>query len=601
MAYVKKIESNSSDQEHQSSPGYVLTFTRWSNRDTTNYKNENFLNTRKPLVVINDAVQIAVNTSKGNPNPVFSCTLRAGDLNYLTAIAPGDYVIVNMLNWAQKALEIKQRALEPKPINRYDDGFKGLFKITDVRKIFKVNSNGVKEYFFAVTGKGFDEFNSLIYYNPAIVQYLEKASPVQFMSLLGDKWNENIVKKDKSNVQNLIKTVVKVAIGAGTKTATDKKDSQDQIPRYLVPSQIGSLLNKKAKVLMSDINNYYFGIWSPKASGFSNQRPEVGFCSFFQRDKEEGDNFYKTGDGNFLLQGNRSIAPQDFSNVQVWSLLNNYANTTINECYNTYRVAPDGFVYPSVIIRQKPFNNRHYLKNKKQTTNTQFLDIPRWSISPSLIISEDTGRSDSARVNFVQVFTRSLSVDPVFNQAAQIALGNFVEDSEDIKRNGLKPYIVSCNFDYPEASKELRAPEWAHLVADWVFNGHLKMNGKIQTIGIEEPISIGDNLQIDDIIYHIESVAHMFTVTPEGNKVFRTELSLSMGISEKSNKETPVYAEMDHTDSFTKRKEDWNKDRKLPGFSDTQDLPGQRENGEEVVETKQKSFTNPGNDSKGNK
>ena len=63
-AYVKNINQNSVDS-HQSSPGYVLTCLRWSNRDTYNYAGDP-LEVRTPLVIINDALSVNVqNTKKG--------------------------------------------------------------------------------------------------------------------------------------------------------------------------------------------------------------------------------------------------------------------------------------------------------------------------------------------------------------------------------------------------------------------------------------------------------------------------------------------------------------------------------------------------------
>ena len=79
MAYTKYINPNSEDS-HQTSPAYVITVTRWSNRSTVDYE-EDSLATRGPLVIVNDAVSIQVQTSKGNPNHTFSCTLKQGDLN----------------------------------------------------------------------------------------------------------------------------------------------------------------------------------------------------------------------------------------------------------------------------------------------------------------------------------------------------------------------------------------------------------------------------------------------------------------------------------------------------------------------------------------
>ena len=135
MAYTKEIGQNTSDS-HQTSPGYVITFLRWANRDTLNYTKVDRLKTRAPLVVINDATTVSVKVNKNSPTPVFSCTLKAGDINYGTAIHPGDFVIVNMLNWQSDVLRVREKSISGQPINKAGDGFKGLFKIVDINTIF---------------------------------------------------------------------------------------------------------------------------------------------------------------------------------------------------------------------------------------------------------------------------------------------------------------------------------------------------------------------------------------------------------------------------------------------------------------------------------
>lgn len=601
MAFTRVIEQNSDDSS-QSSPAYLLTFTRFSNRDTLNYKDSSNLSVRKPLVVVNDAIQIQVNTAKNAKSPTFSCRLRAGDINYLTAIAPGDFVTVNMVNWEAKALELRDRALKLLPINRYEDGFKGVFKIFDVRMSLVVAPNGVKQYVYDVTGRAFDELETLIYFNPAIVDDTKKANPLFFLSSFAEDWKTFIQRKNSNNVQNLLKNLIKSTIGTGTKKTVKGDVPQNKIPRFELPPELGALLKRKGKKLYaSDLYNYYLGIWTPKNNGKGkvNQKPEQGFNSFFE-ESQDG-NFYDTGKGKKNeLQGSRQIAVQDFQNVQAWSLLKNYSNPVLNETYATFRVAPDGNVYPSLVIRQKPFNNRVYLKSSKISPHTQFLDVPRWKISPNIITAFNIGRSNSARVNFIQVFTRSLSVDPRFDQAAQIEQENYLADEKDIVRNGMKPYIASCNFDYPNSDTEIKAREWALLVGDWLSNGHLKLNGQITSVGIEEPVCIGDNLEINRVVYQIESVNHVMSISADGQKNFRTTISLSMGIDERSTKNVPVYGEMEHTDTLAKRKDDYKNENMLPGFSDTQDILG-RNRGEEIEETKQKNFTNPTSLNKGKK
>lgn len=606
MAYTYDIKNNSEDS-HQTSPAYVLTFTRMSNRDTLNYQkpNKNFagpmpasyynIDTRNPLVVINDAVSIKVTSKKENPQHNFSCVLKQGDLNYLTAISPGDYVIVNMVNDETKALNIRDRALEGKPINKKNDGFKGLFKVGDVRMQLMTSPNGDKVYAVSVTGRAFDEFNNVLYFNPAF----DNTDTNSFIATNNFKnWTDVILQKEGNNVQILLKEAIKRTIGIGAKVVS-KDLKLNQIPTYKVPKIISKLLNKEEKKeendpFMSKINNYYLGIWNHTSTQTKGNIPlEKGFTNFFKKDEEEFSNWYKT---KTRLSGTRQITLEDFSNISVWSLLKDYSNPVINEMYTCFRIADDGHVYPSFIARQIPFNTRHYLKNPNITKHTQFLDMPRWKVSPFLIKNLSIGRSDAARINFVQIFTRNLAINENLNQASQIALGNYVIDENDIKRNGRRPYVRNCNYDYPlkdgDPSPQYLGKTYANLVADWVMNGHLKLNGSISCAGIEEPICIGDNIEFDKVVYQIESITHNMVLTPEGLKSFNTDISMSMGIGEDSTKEFPVYGEMEYTDTFTKRKNDYQNEKVLPGFSDTQDISG-RVKGEELKETKEKSFTNP--------
>jgi hypothetical protein len=50
MGFTKEIKPNTVDS-HQAAPAYVLTFLRWSNRDTLNYTNAQPLEVREPMIV----------------------------------------------------------------------------------------------------------------------------------------------------------------------------------------------------------------------------------------------------------------------------------------------------------------------------------------------------------------------------------------------------------------------------------------------------------------------------------------------------------------------------------------------------------------------
>jgi hypothetical protein len=606
MGYVQDIDVNSVDT-HQMSPGYVVTFLRWSNRDTFNYhqpetdairiikdldrvKKDN-LDVRKPLVVYNDAIKVDVNNSKKSLNPTTTIILKGGDINYSTAVHPGDFILVNMLTWETDAERVRDKAIALQPINEKDDGFKGVFKIQNVVKHIVTDENsGVKTLTYIVTGAGFTEFGNIIYYNPAISAAFAKEGTLMYQSAIGEEITRAI--KSKNDIDSIMKTLFKVLIGLPIKADNKGEINDFGNSQFRVPSTLGNLLGKPSMKYASDMFDYIIGIWTDSKTIRSFDAFQNGFNPGFVRDG--ADNFFKTTLAGNPIKGNKKIDLGNFNSNTTWSILNGYLNGVINEMYTTYRITPSGKIQPVVIVRQKPFTTPHF-KAPTDTPVTRYMKLPRWRINSRLLYDLQTSKNDSFRFNFVQVFTRTVvdaSVKAI-DQASQIAYKNFVVDEGDIQRNGLRTYIKTANFDFPGEDKpntRLRAKEWSQLLADWVIDGNLKESGTATFAGIQESISVGDNIEIDGIIYHIENVHHSLHILPSGKKKFRTKIAISYGMDVRSSKDGPVYANMDHTDAYTEGLRDAANEGLLPGTSDTQNIRG-RVDGEEVRETRQQSFT----------
>jgi hypothetical protein len=237
---------------------------------------------------------------------------------------------------------------------------------------------------------------------------------------------------------------------------------------------------------------------------------------------------------------------------------------------------------PTLVFRQIPFTNEDFSNTIKSSSKslldtsipvTRFLTLPRWKINPALILEQDIGREEAARINFVQFFGRSsLGVEGA-DIAAEIAQGNYLYDINDVQRSGLRPYIVTTQFDDPtNVNKDYRSPVWAKILGDCLIGGHLKLNGTIQTAGISDPISVGDNLEFDGIVYHIEQIAHSCNYSKKGDRIFRTTISLSNGISISSSATGTRYAEMNYTQANDLRNRDHNNNSILPGVSESQDV-----------------------------
>lgn len=596
IAYVRDIKANSTDS-HQTSPGYALTFIRWSNRDTLNYKSISNFDVRKPLVVINDAIQVSVSNSKMGITPSMSAVLLGGDINYATAIHPGDFVFVNMVDYDEKVAKIdtntgkdtnnnsiRNRALGIKPINNYSDGFKGMFKIQTVRKKLMVDpQSGIKRLVYSIQAFGFTEFNNVIYYDPQVFNQAT-GNLALFQAQFDKFWSKLVKDKKTQSIQELMQMLINTLVGQGTKNLNTKLPAPPN-RHFKVPTTVGKLMGVKA-TYASEIYNYIFGVWGDSKVGKASKvDPKDGFNPSISKDSEKPAGFFKTPTD---IQGHRKLEAEYWNNVKVWEILKKYQNPVINEMYSTYRVNVNGRVMPTLVVRQKPFSSLHFNGSAK-TTN--FMNIPRWRISSNLIYDIDLGKDDAARINFVQIKTRSLSTNQSSDLAKQTATKNFQADGGDIERNGLRPFLATANFDYPQTSKKTKGKEWAELVGDWLINGHLREAGTITCVGIEEPISVGDNLEFDGVVYHIDNIRHTMTIDNTGRKQFRTHLQVSFGTDLRSTKTQPVYPEMEHTDSLTYRSEDFNEgERILPGFSDTQNIGG-RVDGEETKETKQESFT----------
>ena len=574
-AYVKEIDMNTEDS-HQTCPGYLLTVIRWRNRDSFNYKHVGAMDVCWPMVIYNDAISVTVSNNKTSITPSLQAVLKATDINYATAIAPGDFVFVNMVNdetkisvGSESDQTLRNRAVGLRPINNYEDGFKGMFKVQTCRKRNIVNPiTGVKTLVYQLVAFGFTEFNSSVYYNPVVYGSFQGKFGI-FAAQFEKFWDTLVSDTGRFNIQDLMIFLIKTLLGQGPKQQDLNLPSPNM--HYQMPSGVGALLGVPSAKHASEIYNYVFGVW--QSSNLNSSTPGTGFNPSVTATKAQG--FYVCP---HKLDGLRVPQAEFWNNVKVWAILQQYLNPTINEMYTTFRVNPENKVMPTLIVRQKPFSSLHY---KAQIATTRFLQLPRWKISPNLLYDIDLGKDEAARINFVQIFTRSQATNENKDKALQTGTANYAVDIDDIGRSGLRPYIATAPFDFPtDAITVVKGKEWAKLVADWLFAGQLRESGTLSFVGIEEPISVGDNLEFDGVVYHIESLNHTMGIDTNGNKSFRTNMTVSFGTDMRSTETTPIYPNMDDQTVDNLTKTDWEGERILPGIGEAQDVIP-RENGEE--------------------
>jgi len=579
-AFTKYINAVGSDRSedfavHQTSPAWVLTFVRWQNRDTFRTSGSDSTSTgatqvRDPEVVENDCLQVTTTVSKGTLTPSMNATLVMTDKNYVASIAPGDFVMVNMLNWEKDARRVADAARAGQAINGANDGFKGVFKVQGVRRIVSVDPNsGTKIVLFKINGYAFTEYNNTIYFNPYLVDpNQDPKNQLLFASYIGRDWANLINGKGLTNVQDVIATLIQSFIGAGiTNEGRMEKNGTLKSPNvhFFIPELVGRLLGVKAAKAAKDIYVHMFGVQQYLTG--SAQSLAAGM-------NPNGGNLTQKFNRIYYTQqpcgGDTFLKPEYWNQIKTWAIMNQYTNAPLNELFTCFRISPDGKVMPTVVFRQIPFTSEDF---PGKMPVTKFMNLPRWNIDTALILEQDIGRDESARINFVQYFGKSTVSVNGADIAMEIARGNYAYDISDVQRSGLRPYVVTTQFDEPTTNnKEYRSPGWAQIVGDALIGGHLKMNGTIVTAGIVSPIAVGDNLELDDTVYHIEEVSHTSSISvQDGRKMFRTSISLSSGVNIASSSKGTRYSEMENPGGYERRAQDYRNEGILPGISENQD------------------------------
>jgi len=329
-AFSYDITQNSSDS-HQISPWVVLTFLRWKNRDPLRYNEQVFKKqnafrnkgteqnfkknfdpkqTRTPLVVENDCVQLSISESKQGLTGSLTATLLSGDINYRTAIAPGDFIFANMLDWTESKDEslvtvksIAKRARALQAINRFGDGFKGVYKVQNVRKGLRVSPDGKKQLVFFITAFSFTEFNNKMYFNPFLLDSGDLNNDTLFVTRISDQWNKIVGNKAKRNLQDILKLFITSFLGEGLSDEGKKakgilKSANDL---FFMPQEVGKLLGIAKAKKAADIFNYIMGIQKYTATS-KNSTPLWGLSPLIA--KKDG-RFFETGipiDGLTIIQ-----------------------------------------------------------------------------------------------------------------------------------------------------------------------------------------------------------------------------------------------------------------------------------------------------------
>jgi hypothetical protein len=239
-----------------------------------------------------------------------------------------------------------------------------------------------------------------------------------------------------------------------------------------------------------------------------------------------------------------------FVNRPVWSVVEQFANRAVNDLYTAVKVNREGRILPTLVARQIPFTTSVL---ETDLNVTRFLELPRWKIPGAMIKSFDIGSSDSTRINFVMVHGQASQVarsNPFPNQLIE---NPPIMDSVDIQRSGLRSYIQTLEV-WVDDTIGVVPGKYAQLIADWSIGSHLTQNGSVESLGIVSPIAVGDNIELDGVVFHIEQVSHSAHIRGY-ERSFTTTLHLTNGMraertsSENEDRKFPIYPGLYYDDN----------------------------------------------------
>lgn len=538
--------------------GTLLSYSRRLGKSIyNNLANDPVLNTTSPIIISDDCLNISVNNNKRSPIPTLSATLKQSDTNYLTKIYPGDYLFCWMVYGEEKYQELLNRIKKLEQCNKWLDGLKFIGRVEDIRKSLKIidSNSGKKTASYQLNAIGFSELQTYFFYDYSLASNdAQEQSLGAWMARLGVDFarlfGTEAADIKQNNINTIIPTLINLLIGTGPSkagnisipgfggesvTATPTLDSEAPYA-YVIPLTVGKLLGKdtvqpgKPNVLSyADVLEVIIGVqkYSNK-SGIGIFTPELDSNSTPRNKKTP-----------IPLLGTFLPYMPEFTNIPLWDLLRRYLNPAINEMYTTLRVNSDGDVVPTIICRQIPFTTEAF-KDTSGTTvgenylqitpinTTKFLSLPRWLIPDAFIIGCDVGMSNSTRVNFVHIYGSSALAQNNVGVNEQIVVNPPIRDDLDIQRSGLHPAMQTV--DCFVSDQVGRTPnQWMRLVADWSIGSQYTLNGSLETFGIQSPIPVGDNLEFEGVVYHIEGVSHSCGIQ-NGVKFWRTNLHLSNGM-----------------------------------------------------------------------
>lgn len=474
-------------------------------------------------------------------------TCRDPQNRLIKEIYPGDWIIAFMTPDAETAKLVTgllNATGSLVPLNDPKFGLKFVGKINSVVKSVSRNpSNGMKDRTLSISSSMFKELGSKVYYDP-FYQRDDDHDNLAFLARITgdiDKARSDLI--EAINIDSLIPLLFSIFLGYGP-SSVDTEISKAKIgqnPRswnssYLLPKRIVDFMGAQQQGLFpvyTDFLRYSGGIQHYSAESYTpvNLNKENSKLKII-----DSGSFIERTSSPLVGQTNLHVEP--FVNESIWNIVNAYLNYPINEMYTTLKMGPEGLIHPYIIARQVPLNTPFAettldFDHKEKAEITQFYELPRWVMPAKLVTALQVGRNDAQKANYVEMLFIPGDSE-VFNDQSlsnQKAYFPAAVDVLSIKTDGLTTFLQRSPITASQVENNgTTAAAWTKILADRMMSSHLKYTGQIKCKGIYEPICIGDNLEFQGMLFHIESVQHSFMRDPEGHITFDTSMNLTNGL-----------------------------------------------------------------------
>lgn len=535
---------------------------------------------RPPIIITDDCRNISIERSKGSYAKEMNLTLRLTNVNYMAEILPGDWIMAWLMHDKEHFVDLLERIRKLEPCNLINDGLKFIGRVHGPRmNIHMDRASGKKSTLVQVQCQSFSEMAASFFYDPNL-QAANDKSPLQWLAKLGvlDKvFTDQFGKNNNANI--FIPTIISIVLGNGaaktTNTGRDKNGKlvdgpADLLPAagagtapgapaaYVLPSEVGKLMGASSSIAgkdyytFADLLEVQIGVERYEDNLVVDGRPLAEDLTGLAVSMTPG-NIASTKGNTIHLDTpilGRFYFPPTFSNRSVWQQCQQFLNPAVNEMFTSLKIGANGSLTQALTVRQIPFTTDAYHPptGAKETPVTRFLDLPRWKISPLMVESLNIGRSDATRINYVHVYGNAYSYVNAQTVSQQMGVNPPIRDDLDIIRNGVRTLMQTVECDVTDdKAQEHTQRTWMSLIADWSMNSHLTLNGTLECVGIQSPISEGQNVEFDGVVYHVEAISESASISPDGHKSWTTRLSLSNGLLDNERTEGfrtifPTYA-----------------------------------------------------------